>query len=90
MNDTSNERFYFGMTTMQYTLFSQLRGKQDVPIVDLYATVYPQDDMFAAPRTPRTMQQKLAPLIQRVNAKLNVTKIVPGEARRTYRLIDKH
>jgi hypothetical protein len=53
----------------------------DVSIVQCYSTVY-----AGRLASIRDMQQKLGPLISRINKHIAPQRIVPGERKRTYRL----
>lgn len=81
--------------------FSELQAKlyvlmddnkdSDVKIEDMYRALYGapphSDDKVLHAADARYMQQKLGPVIQRINAKLPLTiRIEPGQLKRTYRL----
>lgn len=64
----------------------------DVSIYAMYYAVYldgivPKDAIVVT--TVRDMQQKLGPVLQRLNAKLEGQRIEPGQLKRTYRLNTK-
>lgn len=54
----------------------------DVSISTCYSTVYAGTYLASN----RDMQQKIAPLISRINKHIAPHKIIPGERKRTYRL----
>lgn len=67
----------------------------DVEIYKLYEAAY-QTNVHKIQRgqlilgvEPRTMQQRLGPIIARVNQKLEKGRVVPGLIKRTYRLDTK-
>lgn len=55
----------------------------DVPIVDVYEALYGKRTLVTE---VRTMQQLLGPLFARINEKLEVSHIVPGNIKQTYRI----
>ena len=67
-----------------YDVLVKRRGK-DVALDDLHKAAYGE----AKPPAwlNRRMQQRMGPLISRINEKLPCHKIVPGELKRTYRLV---
>lgn len=78
-----------GLTQMQARLYNLLAhkaewGEPDVSITQCYSTVYA--GTYLSDR--REMQQKLGPLISRINAHLRVyeQRIEPGRLKGTYRL----
>lgn len=70
-----------------YNVLVKKKGK-DVTIEDMHDAAYgaTQPDLFAG-WTSRQIQQRMGPLISRINAKLPRHKVVPGELKRTYRLV---
>lgn len=58
----------------------------DVPIRAMHAALFGED---AWPGNSTIAQQQLGAPITRANRVLELTKIVPGEQRRTYRLTSK-
>lgn len=58
----------------------------DAPIRAMHAAVFGEE---AWPGKNQKAQQELGPHITRANRVLELTKIVPGEQRRTYRLTSK-
>ena len=65
-----------------YNLLYKAFGK-DVKIKDMYYALYGVPDAYTS---IRDMQQKLAPIISRVNKKMFGQEIKPGELKQTYRL----
>lgn len=59
----------------------------DVSISRLWSAVHGQRP--PSHMSNRDMQQKLGPLVARINAKLEATKIVPGNLKQTYRIIKR-
>lgn len=75
------------LSPMQDKLLATLSNGDDVTIRTLYFAVHgaPKE-----PKTNRSMQQRLGPLISRVNGKLPIEmEIVPGALKGTYRLITR-
>lgn len=85
------------LTPLQQSLWAVFKDKPDidVAIVDMYIAAYVSDSMadfyrFGKLCDVRHMQQKLSPLLQRLNAKLpEGQRIEPGQLKRTYRLNTK-
>lgn len=73
------------LSELQSRVFRLLSKKPntDVPIQELFLAAYPLD---ASSTFVRDMQQKLAPLLARINGKLKRGRIEPGQMKRTYRL----
>lgn len=68
------------------------RFDKDVAIFRVYNAAYGNEGWTTTsdhvlPIPVRDMQQKLGPLIQRMNLKLQRGRIVPGELKQTYRMI---
>ena len=84
MTDDDTDDYAF--TEMQYKLYHLLEKKRghDVLIRDMYYCLYgvPKDMLVSV----RDMQQKLAPIIARINDKLVMEVIRPGQLKQTYRL----
>ena len=60
----------------------------DVNINAMYVAAYGAGDFNRVSRWPsRQVQQRMGPLISRINAKLTGEAIKPGELKRTYRLV---
>ena len=79
------------LTPRQMELYALFIDKGDVPIEDLYVSYYTRDPILSGHGSPTRMQQALGWPITTLNSRLRhmEKRIVPGEARRTYRLIDK-
>ena len=70
-----------------YDRFCLAGMDDDIAISTLYISFYRKQVTRAT--TTRQMQQQLGPLIARINAKLEATKIVPGNLKQTYRIIKR-
>lgn len=80
------------LTAMQQRLHDMLSRYRDIPIYALYAALYDPDNQSAlnikgTSEERRREQQRVAAHISRINDKLDGLKIVPGELKRTYRVI---
>jgi hypothetical protein len=75
-------------TPRQMELYALLDGRGDVPIPELYGGYYGRDPKVKGHTTISKMQAMLGWPISSLNSRLRFTneRIVPGEARRTYRL----
>lgn len=82
------------LSELQRRLYDALNSPPDtdVEIYKLYEATY-NTSVHAVTQgvvvlglTPRTMQQRLGPVIARVNEKLQTGRVVPGERKQTYRL----
>lgn len=77
-------------TPLQHVLYELMARtpNEDVNIATMWQAVYDANTRTPMPReTIRDMQQGLAPLIARVNAKLDGQRIEPGRLKQTYRLV---
>lgn len=63
------------------------RFDKDVEIRRMYLAVFGNAGTSDPSFDTRTMQMKLGPWVQRINAKLEAGRLVPGELKQTYRLI---
>lgn len=79
------------LTELQQKVFDLLDAKPntDVPLADLYSTVYSEGQSSLFPPSNRDMQQKMGPLFARINTKLKRGRIEPGMLKQTYRLTIK-
>ena len=70
-------------------LYTLLDGNGDVPILDIYKGYYARNPKSAGHTTTSKMQAALGWPISTLNARLHPMKqrIVPGEARKSYRLV---
>lgn len=59
----------------------------DAEIEDLFRATYENKASVITSYSNRAMQQRLGPIIARINRKLDGQRIVPGRMKRTYRLI---
>lgn len=77
------------LTFRQMDLFLLLDGKGDVSIPDLYQGYYKRAPKVRGHATVAQMQKALGWPIVSLNSKLRPLKqrVVPGEARQSYRLI---
>lgn len=87
------------LTPLQQKIFSLLDAKPntDVMISTLYHEAFGDTDMVhpdgsysSVVLDTRDMQQRLGPLLARINLKLKRGRIVPGALKRTYRLDTKN
>jgi len=72
-----------------YEYFKQQGYGADVPIIELYDNVVRPQAPKSLKGNVRYAQQRLGPFISILNKHLTGEKIVPGEARQTYRIIQK-
>ena len=79
------------LTPRQLKLYGLFIDKEDVSIEDLYIGYYDRDPILSGHASPTRMQQALGWPITTLNSRLRFLekRIVPGQARRTYRLINK-
>lgn len=80
------------LTPLQELLFCLFKDKPntDIQIYDMYVAVYGVRAAIAEDSDIRHKQQKLSPLLQRLNARLpEGHRIEPGQLKRTYRLNTK-
>jgi hypothetical protein len=63
------------------------RPNVDVPIAEVFALLYPDEAHLTDDMPARSMQQRIGMFITRANARMEMHKIVPGELKRTYRLV---
>jgi hypothetical protein len=71
------------LSTMQQRVFVLFAPGKDVPIVKLFRAAWPDADRT---NDNRMMQQKLGPVIARINRRLTKGYIEPGQLKQTYRL----
>lgn len=88
MNDEyQNDNYGVQLSPMQEKLYALFKGKEDKDILikDMYYALYgtPTDALV----TVRDMQQRLAPVLQRLNDKLVTQRIEPGLMKQTYRVV---
>lgn len=72
------------LTDMQLHVYEALLSGRDTAISFLYGTLYGNTDAHTT-----TMQQRIGAHVSRINRALPDHKIVPGNKRRTYRLVRK-
>ena len=70
------------LSELEARVFEELRlaPNTDVAIAKLFETGYGKGEILSS----RRMQQRLGPLIARVNRKLDQGRIAPGKRKRTY------